>query len=309
MSDLSVQAIKTLNKNELKLELKNRGLDGQGKKEDLVNRLTKAIIEIPSNPDKHECTTESANISVELVKEIFTDMFLKQEQKILDIVQRGAADTNSRIDRLTQEIKDYNTRLDVLRKETDELKLSVEASQEMMEKKFEKAEGKVKSYKLQHDKDINELWQENEYLREKMRDLEDRSRRDNLRVDGLKEIDNETWEKTEEILQQMIRDVLELEGINIERAHRVGNKSNEKNAPRTIVAKFSSYKDKQAILSVAKKLKGKDIYINEDYSKETLEIRKENWQTVKRLRSQGTYAYLVYDRIVTKGKFRKQQNE
>ena len=54
MSDLSVQAIKTLNKNELKLELKNRGLDGQGKKEDLVNRLAKAIIEIPSNPDKQE---------------------------------------------------------------------------------------------------------------------------------------------------------------------------------------------------------------------------------------------------------------
>ena len=40
-----------------------------------------------------------------------------------------------------------------------------------------------------------------------MRDLEDRSRRDNLRVDVLKEIDNETWEKTEEVLQQMIRDV------------------------------------------------------------------------------------------------------
>ena len=89
----------------------------------------------------------------------------------------------------------------------------------MMEKIFEKAEGKVKSYKVQHDKGINELWQENEYLREKMRDLEDRSRRDNLRIDGLKEIDNETWEQTEEILQQMIRDVLELEGINIERAH------------------------------------------------------------------------------------------
>ena len=88
-------------------------------------------------------------------------MFLKQEQKIHDIVQRGAADTNSRIDRLTQEIKDNNTRLDVLRKETDELKLSVEASQEMFEKKFEKAEGNVKSYKLQYDKDINELWQEN----------------------------------------------------------------------------------------------------------------------------------------------------
>ena len=28
-----------------------------------------------------------------------------------------------------------------------------------------------------------------------MRDLEDRSRYNNLRVDGLKEIDNETWKK------------------------------------------------------------------------------------------------------------------
>ena len=101
-------------------------------------------------------------------------MFLKQEQKTLDIVQLWPADIKSRIDWITQEIKDNNTRLDVLRKETDELKLSVEASQEMIERIIEKAEGKVKSYKLQHDKDINELQQENEYLREKMRDLEER---------------------------------------------------------------------------------------------------------------------------------------
>ena len=38
----------------------------------------------------------------------------------------------------------------------------------------------------------------------------------------------------------MIHDVLELEGINIEKAHRVGNKSNERNAPRTIVANSPS---------------------------------------------------------------------
>ena len=141
-----------------------------------------------------------------------------------------------------------------------------------------------------------------------MRDLEDRSRRDNLKVDGLKEIENEIWGQIEGILQQIFRDVLKLEGINTEITHRDGNKSNERNAPRTIVAKFFSNKDKQAAPSVAKKLKGKDIYINADYSKETLEIRKEHWQTVKRLRSQGTHAYLVYDLTVTKGKFCKQQN-
>ena len=49
----------------------------------------------------------------------------------------------------------------MLRKEPDKLKLSVEASHKMMETTFEKAEAKVMSYKLQHDKYINELWQEN----------------------------------------------------------------------------------------------------------------------------------------------------
>ena len=102
---------------------------------------------------------------------------------------------------------------------------------------------KFNPYKLQHYKGINELWQKNEYLRDKMGDPEHRSRRDNLRVDALKEIENETWEQTEEILQQMIRDVLELEGINTERAHAFGNKSNGRTSPKSIVTKFSSYKD------------------------------------------------------------------
>ena len=47
----------------------------------------------------------------------------------------------------------------------------------------------------------------------------------NLRVDGLQEIENETWQQTEEMLQQMIPDVLELEGINADSAHRVGIKA------------------------------------------------------------------------------------
>ena len=43
----------------------------------------------------------------------------------------------------------------------------------------------------------------------------------------------------------MIRNVLDLEGIDIESVHRVSNKNNEINTPRIIVAKFCSYKDKQ----------------------------------------------------------------
>ena len=43
MTELSNESIKNLNKNELKIELTNRGLGIQGTKEVLLNRLSKAI--------------------------------------------------------------------------------------------------------------------------------------------------------------------------------------------------------------------------------------------------------------------------
>ena len=54
---------------------------------------------------------------------------------------------------------------------------------------------KLKNDKQQYD----ELWQENKYLREKLRDIEDRSRCNNLRIDRLQEVENETWEQTGKI--------------------------------------------------------------------------------------------------------------
>ena len=72
--------------------------------------------------------------------------------------------------------------------------------------------------------------------------------------------ENETWEQTEKILKSMIQEKLEIEDVNIEKAHRVDNTSNT--SPRTVVAKFSSFKGKQLVLSAAKKLKGQNIYFN-----------------------------------------------
>ena len=111
-------------------------------------------------------------------------------------------------------------------------------------------------------------------------------------------------EQTEESLQNLFEKKLQLENISVERAHRVGNK--EKNNKWTIVIKSASFKDKLKIISEAGKVQGTNISINEDYSKETFEIRKEKWKEVKELRNNGTYAILVYDKVVTKGKYRKQ---
>ena len=61
-------------------------------------------------------------------------------------------------------------------------------------------------------------------LKIKLIELEDRSRRNNLRVDGIKERPNETWEDYENKLRTLFKESLGIEEeIATERAHRVKN--------------------------------------------------------------------------------------
>ena len=80
------------------------------------------------------------------------------------------------------------------------------------------------------------------------------------------------------------------------------DKSKKVNRPRKIVYKILNYKDKSKILRNAKKLKGKNIFINQDFCQAILDHRKELWKEVKRLREAGKKAYLQYRSIVVKRK-------
>ena len=59
----------------------------------------------------------------------------------------------------------------------------------------------------------------------------------------------------------------------------------------------------------ANKLKGTNIFIDEDYSFDTMEYRKKLWDEVKYLRSQGHIAYLNYRSIANKGMRSTNMNE
>ena len=66
-------------------------------------------------------------------------------------------------------------------------------------------------------------------------------RGNNIRVDGIEEDENETWENTENKLRSFLYDKLEItDGLYIERTHRVrrreGVKFNSNNTPRTIIS-------------------------------------------------------------------------
>ena len=73
---------------------------------------------------KNTSNTSDASVSIELVKEIFANMFKEQEEKLLNIVRNSISDTIARLDRLIQEISDNNIKLNDLNKEIDDLKLS-----------------------------------------------------------------------------------------------------------------------------------------------------------------------------------------
>ena len=214
--------------------------------------------------DSFEMTTK--NLTMEDIKVIFEkmlkeheasivqknqEMFHKQEQSILALISGNNSLTNQRLDNLSKDIND--------------LKESLEFSQNEYDDKFKNMGDKIQKL----EEKINLMKEELHVIQTtkpswaietdaKLIDLEDRSRRNNLRFEEIKEHENESWEDCENKIYDLLENKLEMdiENVVIERAHRTGKKN--KNRSRPIVAQFSFYKDKMNILKNCKKLKTQD---------------------------------------------------
>ena len=121
------------------------------------------------------------------------------------------------------------TEIKKVQSDINELKASLEHTETVLKEKVAKVGKKVD--KLQEQ--INELWDyqvDSERLKftdRKIVELEDRSRGNNLRIDGLTEKENETRNECEQEVQSLIKDKLGIIGnIVIERAHRIKKKGN-----------------------------------------------------------------------------------
>ena len=70
--------------------------------------------------------------------------------------------------------------------------------------------------------------------------------------------------------------------------------------PRTITRNLLRYKGKVKFLQKANKLRRTNIFINEDFSRETMKMRKQLWNEVKAHCDKGRVAYLSYRTVVVK---------
>ena len=128
---------------------------------------------------------------------------------------------NSTIDRLDKKIDILNEENSKIKKELVDLRESVQyhsGNGDEVNKKLEDIDSRVEKIKL--DK-ITEYFVTK--TKKKLADLEDHSRRNNLRFDGFKEETNERWEESENIVTDFVKEKLDIEeDILIKRAHRTG---------------------------------------------------------------------------------------
>ena len=128
---------------------------------------------------EHTCISEERLLL--LMKEIFQEEFKKKERNILNI--------SGNFEIIMNEIKN-------LKQEISELKSRLDFTEDVLEKKVEKLEENIKGVDARV-RDIYEYQVDPNLLLEKLAELEDRSRRNNLRIHGINEEKGETWKMCE----------------------------------------------------------------------------------------------------------------
>lgn len=226
-------------------------------------------------------------------KEYFMDLLQQQERSYKSFVELILDAANKRCDTAIKETQELKTSLEFSQGEIDSLRKELSALK--MQAKADDIGEKIRS--------VNET-----LLAETARAdyLEAQSRRSNLIFEGIGEIPEETWADSEKTVKDILVSKLGLsQDIELERVHRIARKESSDggpsvgNKPRGIIVKFLRFKDRSMVLANAKKLKGSDIYINEDFIDSVRKKRKELMPAMWEARKRGEVAFLRYDKLVT----------
>ena len=125
-----------------------------------------------------------------------------------------------------------------------DLKPSMQFHSDTIDRRLVEVDTKVSKVYVAIDENIKALIDDHENLH-KIRNLQDRSRRNNPRFDRLSQAQGEDWHGNKAKIKKLIKEKLGIENVGIKRAHRIGKeKSGSPSQKRTIIAKFLNYKDK-----------------------------------------------------------------
>ena len=143
--------------------------------------------------------------------------------------------------------------------------------------------------------------QELDYVSERLRKLEDESRSGINRITGIDEIPNENHEQTQYKVQKLLAEKLQLPNVAVCSAFRAERQQTQGTAvPRSVIARPSSVNNKFAVLKASTLLRGTSVYVSEDVSKATVDIRRQKIPLLKQKREKGYFAYFSGIEIIAK---------
>lgn len=215
-----------------------------------------------------------------------------QTEAYKNALQVFVSQCNVRIDGCNETIGDLKRSLEFSQVDIDDLKNQVKLL--LQEKETQtKLIAELKQELLESRETIKALTT-------RCNELDDLQRCNNLRIDGLPEVDAETTEQTAVAVSSMLREKLELRELPLESAHRVGPRLEGR--PRPVVARFTRQLDRDAALRHGKMLRGTNIYLNEDLCPASRKMRTDQLPALKAARAQGKIAFLVNAKLIIKEK-------
>lgn len=214
----------------------------------------------------------------------FVEVHMKQVDEKLRAMQSTISDLTRSLEFTQQEVEDLKQKV---KQQDHEIKSRKEANEELI--------ANLQTSK----KEIKELQDRSNYQ-------EDYNRRNNLQFLGMEERPGETWEQSAVQVTKLLTEKLELPPIELERAHRVGQRVDDRHRP--IIARFTRFSDREAVMRNVAKLKGTRIFINEDLCPASQEIRKNQLPMLKQAKSEGKIAYFRHTRLIIKDRLALNQS-
>ena len=244
-------------------------------------------------------TCYQINMTEYITLAVCKELLDMQDKSFRSLVTMLSNDMKTEIKQLQSDVIDIKNSLQYSGKDIEDLQKRIKS----LDIQLLEIQNRIDS----HDSDLGHVVNKQDYL-------ENQSRRNNLRITGVKEEGKESWEETESIVKAKIKDLLHIdEELTIERAHRV-NRSNSSrhhdrrssafgnSDPRPIVAKFLNWKDKEKVLASARKIRPQGIKFVQDFSQMVMDRRKDQIPKMLDARSKGKIAYFVRDRLIIKEK-------
>ena len=208
-------------------------------------------------------------------------------------MQIQADSYNDSINRLHQDIKeikkenelrscDLQRRFEFSQQEIDELKKELNS--------FKKENGKLKAEVDFYNDKIRKMTSKHEEMENKIDQIDDRQRRNNLILTGVDEGQNENHEQCQSKVTNILKDKFDIPNPDLNAAYRIGKTYNNK--PRDIMIKFHSSNQRDTVFRKKKILKGQQLFLNEDYCKNTPQTSKNPFWLRSKKRETMVYMHI-----------------